>query len=74
MLEVHTYDSIGPAQSAYTKFEQELAGKADIVLVKAERTEELKRAFQNYFTDAKDFIDLLNAAVTKLNRATKRSG
>lgn len=65
-LEVHSYDSIGPAQKAYTKYEKELGGKADIVLVKAERTEDLKRAFQNYFTDARDFVDLVKNAAERL--------
>jgi ppGpp synthetase/RelA/SpoT-type nucleotidyltranferase len=52
-LEVRSYDSIAPAQEAYAELEKELDGKADIVLVKAEHAEDLKRAFQNYFTDAK---------------------
>lgn len=58
-LEVHAYDSITPAQEAYSKFENELQGEADIVLVKAEHAEDLRRSFQNYFTDANDFVDLV---------------
>ena len=65
-LEVHSYDSIGPAQEAYTKYEKELEGEADIVLVKAEHTEDLKRAFQNYFTDARDFVNLVKNAARQL--------
>jgi len=65
-LEVRAYDSIGPAQEAYAELEKELKDEADIVLVKAEHTEDLKRAFQNYFTDAKDFVDLVKNAAKQL--------
>lgn len=65
-LEVRPYDSIAPAQESYARLEKELEGKADIVLVKAEHTEDLKRAFQNYFTDAKDFVGLVTNAAKQL--------
>jgi len=65
-LEVRSYDSIVPAQEAYAELEKELEGNADIVLVKAEHAEDLKRAFQNYFTDARDFVSLVTDAADKL--------
>jgi len=65
-LEVRPYDSIAPAQEAYARLEKELEGKADIVLVKAEHADDLKRAFQNYFTDAKDFVSLVTNAARRL--------
>jgi putative GTP pyrophosphokinase len=68
-LDIQSYDSITPAQEAYARLEKELEGEADIVLVKAEHAEDLKRAFQNYFTDAKDFVHLVTNAAKKL--ATK---
>lgn len=39
----------------------------DIVLVKADTNEEIRTAFKNYFSDAKDFIRLLTEAKTKLS-------
>jgi hypothetical protein len=65
-LEFHPYETITLAQEAYSKFEKDLEGEADIVLVKAERAEDLRRSFQNYFTDAKDFVDLVRTAATRL--------
>ena len=58
-LLVETYDSLASAQTAYERLEREREGSADVVLVRAERAEDLKRAFQNYFTDASDFVDLV---------------
>jgi vacuolar-type H+-ATPase subunit F/Vma7 len=73
-LEVYSYDSITPAQEAYSKFENELQGEADIVLVKAEHAEDLKRSFQNYFTDAKDFVSLVTKAAGMIAKKRKGDG
>ena len=35
----------------------------DVVLVKADTSEEIRTAFRNYFSDAKDFVRLLAAAI-----------
>lgn len=35
----------------------------DVVLVKADTSEEIRTAFRNYFSDAKDFVRLLTAAI-----------
>lgn len=67
-LDVQSYDSITPAQEAYARLEKELEGEADIVLVKAEHAEDLKRAFQNYFTDAREFVRLVRDAARKLSK------
>lgn len=61
-LEVQTFDSITPAQQRYSKLEQEMEGKADVVLVKAQNADDLRRAFQNYFTDAREFVQLTKEA------------
>lgn len=58
-LEIRSFDSITPAQRAYSELEKELAGQADVVLVKAERADDLRRSFQNYFTDAQEFVSLV---------------
>jgi hypothetical protein len=39
--------------------ERENPGK-DIVLVRADTSEEVREAFKNYFSDARDFIDLID--------------
>lgn len=67
-LEIQSYDSITPAQEAYATLEKKFESEADIVLVKAEHAEDLKRAFQNYFTDAKDFVHLVTNAALKLSK------
>lgn len=38
----------------------------DIVLVRADSSEEVRTAFRNYFTDAREFIRLMDAACAKL--------
>jgi len=58
-LEIRTYETITPAQEAYSKLESEMEGLADVVLVKGEDTDDLRKAFQNYFTDAQDFVKLV---------------
>lgn len=58
-LEIRSFESITPAQRAYSELEKDLAGQADVVLVKAERADDLRRSFQNYFTDAQEFVTLV---------------
>lgn len=66
-LEIKTYESITPAQQDYSELEQKMEGLADVVLVKAQHVEDLQRAFQNYFTDASDFVELVKMAHSSLN-------
>jgi putative GTP pyrophosphokinase len=61
-LEVRSFESIGPAQEAYSELEQSLGDAADVVLVHGQHAEDLRRAFQNYFTDAGDFLGLVAEA------------
>ena len=61
-LEIKSFDTITPAQKAYSELEQEMEGRADVVLVKAQHADDLRRAFQNYFTDAREFVSLVTAA------------
>lgn len=67
-LEVLSFNSITPAQKMYSELESEMEGRADIVLVKSQNAEDLKRAFQNYFTDATDFVDLVTEAYNSLKQ------
>ena len=67
-LEVQTFDSITPAQQRYSELEQEMEGRADVVLVKAQDADDLRRAFQNYFTDAREFVQLTSTAYENMKR------
>lgn len=57
-LEVRTYRSATEALAALFELEKELPG-TDVVLVKADTSEEVRFAFKNYFSDARDFISLV---------------
>lgn len=57
-LEIKTYRSGPEALRALFELEAEQTGN-DIVLVKADTTEEVRFAFKNYFSDAQDFIQLV---------------
>jgi len=54
-LEIKAYKGATEALKALFKIEKELPS-CDVVLVKADTSEEVRYAFKNYFTDAKDFI------------------
>lgn len=45
---------------------------SDIVLVRADSSEEVRLAFRNYFSDAREFVRLMDAACTKLSGHTAR--
>lgn len=65
-LEVRTYRSATEALAALFELEKELPG-TDIVLVKADTSEEVRFAFKNYFSDARDFINLVEDGCQKLS-------
>lgn len=79
-LEVRTYRSATEALAALFELEKEHPG-TDIVLVKADTSEEVRFAFKNYFSDARDFIKLVEDGCQKLSgknqiykkRRTRRS-
>ena len=79
-LEVRTYRSATEALAELFELEKELPG-TDIVLVKADTSEEVRFAFKNYFSDARDFIRLVEDGCQKLSgkkhidakRRTRRS-
>jgi putative GTP pyrophosphokinase len=65
-LEIKTYRNSPEALRALFELESEQSGK-DIVLVKADTTEEVRFAFKNYFSDAQDFIELVEEGCQKLS-------
>jgi hypothetical protein len=67
-LEVKTYRDAPEALRALFQLEKERPGK-DIVLVKADTSEDVRFAFKNYFSDAHDFIDLVEKGCQKLSGA-----
>ena len=67
-LEVKTYRDAPEALRALFQLEKERPGK-DIVLVKADTSEDVRFAFKNYFSDARDFIDLVESGCQVLSGA-----
>ena len=64
-LEVRTFRDATEALRALFALEREMPG-TDIVLVRADTTEEVRLAFRNYFTDAQDFIRFIDRGCEKL--------
>jgi putative GTP pyrophosphokinase len=65
-LEIRTFQDA--PEALRTLFELEKAGNyQDVVLVKADTSEEVRFAFKNYFTDARDFIQLVEDGCEKLS-------
>jgi putative GTP pyrophosphokinase len=65
-LEVKTYSSATDALRALFKLERDNPDM-DIVLVKGERPEYVREAFKNYFSDARQFIDLINEGCSTIS-------
>lgn len=66
-LEVKSYRDAPDALRALFELEKQMPTK-DIVLVRADSSEEVRLAFRNYFSDAREFIRLLDDACDKLGR------
>lgn len=65
-LEIKTYRDATDALRALFDLEKQYPGQ-DIVLVKAATTDEMRLAFKNYFTDARDFIARIEEGCTALS-------
>ncbi|WP_430910467.1 RelA/SpoT domain-containing protein [Methylobacterium sp. sgz302541] len=65
-LNVKHFRDATDALRALFDLERENPGQ-DIVLVRADTTEEIRIAFKNYFSDAQDFIHLIDAGCEKLS-------
>ena len=67
-LEIRTFrDSVDAMRSLFA-LEKENPGK-DIVLVRADTSDEVRVAFRNYFSDATEFIKFIDLSCEKLGRA-----
>ncbi len=66
ITEVRSYEFAPEAIRELFKLEEEYP-ELDIVLVKADKNEDVRVAFRNYFSDAKDFVKLLQTAITYLS-------
>lgn len=64
-LEVRTFRDAPDALRALFELERAMPER-DIVLVRADTSEEVRLAFRNYFSDARDFIRLLEGGCAKL--------
>lgn len=65
-LETKMYRNATEALKALFQLERELPGK-DIVLVRADTSDDVRYAFKNYFSDAHDFIHLVEDGCRKLS-------
>ena len=70
-LEVKSYRDATEALRALFDLEKKFPNN-DIVLVRADSSDEVRLAFKNYFSDAKEFIRLIEAGCTKINSASRK--
>lgn len=68
-LEVRNFCDATDALRALFELEKSMPDR-DIVLVRADTSEEVRLAFRNYFTDARDFVKLVDSACEKLSERT----
>jgi len=68
-LELRSFRDAPEALRELFKLEEELPDW-DIVLVRADSPHEVRIAFRNYFSDAREFIDLVNESCVKLSGRT----
>src|SRR5271166_640682 len=64
-LEMRAFRDATEALRALFKIEEGSPGK-DVVLVRADTSDEIRIAFKNYFSDARDFITLIEQGCEKL--------
>lgn len=69
-LEVRSYRDATDALRALFELENRFPER-DIVLVRADSGDEVRLAFKNYFSDARDFVRLLDVGCTKLTKTKK---
>lgn len=65
-LEVRNFREATDALRALFELEKNMPDR-DIVLVRADTSEEVRLAFRNYFTDAREFVRLVDSACAKLS-------
>jgi hypothetical protein len=69
-LEVQTFRDATDALQALFELERKFPDR-DIVLVRADTSDEVRLAFKNYFSDARDFIRLVEDGCAKLSGMDK---
>lgn len=72
-LDVRNFRDATDALRALFELEKKMPDR-DIVLVRADTSEEVRLAFRNYFSDAREFVRLIDAACTKLSGKTSVQG
>lgn len=66
-LEIKTFRDAPSALKALFELERDNPGK-DVVLVKADTSDDVRMAFKNYFSDANEFIRLIDEGCAELQR------
>jgi hypothetical protein len=64
-LQIHTFKNSTEALKRLFELEEQ-SDEHDIVLVKADTSDEVRFAFKNYFSDAQEFINLVEDGCSKL--------
>jgi hypothetical protein len=59
-LQIETFDNVNKAIERYEQLERSNPGNLDIVLVRADSSEDVRVAFRNYFSDTHDFVQYVN--------------
>ena len=70
-LSIQTYRDATDAIRALFDLEKKHPDR-DIVLVRADTAAQMRSAFRNYFSDARDFISLINDGCAKLASGGKK--
>jgi putative GTP pyrophosphokinase len=71
-LDVRSFRDAPDALRALFELERQMPDR-DIVLVRADTSDEVRLAFRNYFSDAREFIRLLDDACSKLSGRMRES-
>lgn len=72
-LSVRSFRDATDALRALFELEKEMP-ENDIVLVRADSSEEVRTAFRNYFNDAREFVKLMDRGCEKLSGHQQRTG
>jgi putative GTP pyrophosphokinase len=67
-LETRTFRDSPEAIRTLFELEKQLP-ESDIVLVRADKSDDVRLAFKNYFSDAQDFIDMVESGCTQLSHS-----
>ena len=65
-LSVESYEYLPYAQFRYFQLEKELGEGTDVVLVRAPNQESVRQAYRNYFSDTRDFTNLMDTGLATL--------